>query len=149
MPLGTVPALTDAPGGRSMSDIARWIAVLPGAFVAGGLARVAVSVLREIQGRVSYFDMPDGLVEFGNGCMMGAAGVLAAVYGAAAIAPRWNNAVGGVLAACIFLFNLVLLAIGVPAAMDSAAPIAFGELGDAVARCIVAGSLVVAAGRRV
>ena len=66
-------------------SVLRWIAVLPGAFLAGSLARLVVGVLNWLA--TPAYDAESILGRFGTGCIMSGAFAVAVVWSGALIAP--------------------------------------------------------------
>ena len=107
--------------------VVRWVAVLPGALLAAGLARVVV-------GAVNLLTAPYDrgiLGEFGIGFSMGGASVCALVVSGASIAPSHKNATGFVLAGMVILIGAVsagVMATGFPTSVQLSDPMTLGEL---------------------
>ena len=121
--------------------VLRWIAVLPGALLAGGVARIVVGILQ-------YLSMPYDasiLSDFFGGCVLGAANVWAFVACGVLIAPAYENATGFVLAGMFVLvaaFSAGLIVAGVPTSVQLSDPATLGEI---IASIGTAGSLMVMA----
>ena len=123
--------------------VLRWLAVLPGALVAGSLVRAIVRALNTLT-----VPFPDSLLgQFGIGCLMGVSFAAVFVFSGAYIAPSRKNAAGLVLAVLFLLltglwaFGMIL---GLPTSEQITDPMALGEL---VSSSIVGISMLVMAWR--
>ena len=109
-------------------SVLRWIAVLPGAFLAGSLARLVVGVLNWLA--TPAYDAESILGQFGTGCIMAGAFAVAVVWSGALIAPAKRNETGVVLAVLILLFygvSVSLVVLGMPTSTQLSDPRVLGE----------------------
>ena len=118
-------------------SVLRWIAVLPGAFLAGGLARIVLGALNWLT--VPAYDADSILGQFGIGCIMGGAFAAAFVWTGAWIAPSRKNGTGLALAALVVVassFSVGLVVIGAATSVSLTDPASLGELIAAPATAI-------------
>lgn len=106
----------------------RWIAVLPGAVLAGSLARLVVGLLNWLT--MPVYEAHSILGQFGIGFLMGGAFVAALAWSGARIAPSHKNTTGIVLAALFLLIASIsagLVFSGAATSVQLSDPRALGE----------------------